>query len=101
MRTTFHIDGSESRKSPPFVVVFTAIVVLVYGYASLQLKRQIDPLAQRCQRLEHELTATREHRIELEEMVASLSDPAAEEYALIAELGRVPEGKCKIFVPSQ
>jgi len=89
-----------SRSSKPFVLLFTAMALFIYGYASLQLKRQIAPLQERCQNLEQKLHATKEQRKDLEEMVASLSDPAAVEYALIAELGRVPEGKRKIALGS-
>ncbi len=83
-----------------FVLFFTSMALLIYGYASFQLKHQITPLRERCQHLEQKLHTTREERKDLEEMVASLSDPAAVEYALIAELGRVPEGKRKIALGS-
>jgi hypothetical protein len=86
----------RGKRPLPFVLLFTGIALLTYGYASLQLERQIAPLRERCQHLEQKLDTTRQQRIELEEMVASLSDPAAVEHALIAELGRVPEGKRKI-----
>jgi len=96
MRAQPHIDGSAPKRALPFILLFTALALLVYGYASFQLYRQIAPLHERCQKLEQTLQNTRQRRVDLEEMVASLSDPAAEEYALISEIGRVPEGKRKI-----
>ena len=74
------------------MMVYTVVSLGVYAYASYELAHEAVPLVERCDGLEARLQATRRTTRELSEVVASLSDPAADEYALITELGRVPEG---------
>ena len=80
------------------VMAFTVIALGVYAYASYELCQEARPLAAKCQELEARLHTTKSAVKELSEMAASLSDPAADEYALITELGRIPEGSKKLLL---
>jgi hypothetical protein len=80
------------------VMAFTVVALGVYAYASYELHKETLPLTAKCQDLEDKLYATRGMTKELSEMVASLSDPAADEYALITELGRIPERSRKVVI---
>ena len=80
------------------VMAFTVVALGIYAYASYELHGEAHPLAAKCQDLEDKLYATRGMTKELSEMVASFSDPAADEYALITELGRIPEGSRQIVL---
>ena len=82
------------------VMAFTVMALGIYAYASYELQQAARPLADRCQELEAKLSATKKSKKELSDMVSSLSDPAADEYALITELGRIPEGSRKLLFPS-
>ena len=95
----FDVAPSLSR-SIFSVLVFTVAALGLYAYASYELHQEARPLADKCQELEDKLQATKMATKELSEMVASLSDPAADEYALITELGRIPEGSRKVLLPS-
>lgn len=79
------------------VMTFTVIALCIYAYASYELQQTAAPLTSRCQELEAKLNVTKQSTKELSDMVASLSDPAADEYALITELGRIPEGSRKLI----
>ena len=83
------------------VMAFTVVALGIYAYASYELQQEAQPLATKCQELERKLNATKRLSKELSETVASLSDPAADEYALITELGRIPEGSRKIVLHPQ
>ena len=80
---------------------YTAAALGIYAYASYGLRCEAQPLEERCEALEaRRHTAERDVR-ELSETVASFSDPAADEYALITELGRIPEGSKKMLFNHQ
>lgn len=84
-----------------YLMVFTVIALLVYTYAAHQLSLSEQPLLDRCYELRTEKEALTKENLELSEMVASLADPAADEYAIITELGKIPKGSMKIlFVES-
>jgi hypothetical protein len=74
------------------MMVFTVVSLGLYAYASYELDHEALPLQARCDELTEKLTAMRQATKELNQIVESLSDPAADEYALITELGRIPEG---------
>lgn len=71
--------------------------LMVYAFASYQLSREVAPLLIRCSELGASLSETKKTVTGLREIVSSLSDPAADEYALITELGRIPENSRKIM----
>lgn len=81
-------------------MAFTVIALGIYAFASYGLQNTAAPLRSRCQELEAKLLKAKQATKELAEMVSSLSDPAADEYALITELGRIPEGSRKLLLPS-
>ncbi len=81
------------------VMMYTVVALGMYAYASYELRQEVAPLDVRCSELEMKLCTTRKATKELSEMVASLTDPAADEYALITELGRIPEGSRKMLLP--
>ena len=82
------------------VMAFTVVALGIYAYASYELQQEASPLAVKCQELESKLHAAKMTSKELSEMVSGLSDPAADEYALITELGRIPEGSRKVLLKS-
>lgn len=94
----FDVGPSLSR-SIFSVMVYTVVALGMYAYASYELRLESTPLDARCTELEGRLRTARQSTKELSEMVASLSDPAADEYALITELGRIPEGSRKMVLP--
>lgn len=75
---------------------YIVIALLVYTYAAHRLFLEEQPLEVRCATLNAEKEALKKENKELSEMVAALSDPAADEYAIITELGRIPKGSMKI-----
>jgi hypothetical protein len=82
-------------------MAFTVVALGLYAYASYELQQEARPLAAKCQKLEQKLRAAKMSTKELSEMVVSLSDPAADEYALVTELGRIPEGSRKVILNSR
>jgi hypothetical protein len=80
------------------VMAFTVVALGLYAYASYELQQEAHPLAVKCQELDDKLCATKMSTKDLSEMVRSLSDPAADEYALVTELGRIPEGSRKVLL---
>ena len=80
------------------VMAFTIMALGIYAYASYTLHQEAQPLATKCQELQAKLKETKMSTKELSEMVSSLSEPAADEYALITELGRIPEGSRKVLL---
>ncbi len=85
-----------------YLMAYTVIALLVYTYAAHQLGMAEEPLQERCNELNREKESLRKQNQELSEMVASLADPAADEYAIITELGRIPKGSFKIvFSPGE
>jgi hypothetical protein len=81
---------------------FCVIALLIYTYASLQLTHEKKPLQRRCSELVAKKEALKAANKELLEMASSFGDPSADEFALITELGKVPEGYKKvIFVKSK
>lgn len=78
------------------IMAYTVISLLVYAYAAHNLSTEEQPLRERCSELTNERNSLKKMNQELSEMAASLSDPAADEYALITELGRIPKGSYKI-----
>jgi hypothetical protein len=93
----FDVDPSLPR-SIFSVMAFTVIALGLYAYASYELQQEALPLAAKCRELEDKLHATKMSTKELSEMVSSLSDPAADEYALVTELGRIPDGSRKVVL---
>ena len=93
----FDVAPSLSR-SIFSVMAFTVVVLGLYAYASYELHQEAHPLAAKCQELEEKLHATKASTKELSEMTSSLSDPAADEYALVTELGRIPDGSRKMLL---
>jgi hypothetical protein len=83
------------------VLAYTVTALLVYAYASYRVTTESSPLIERCQQLQDSLAENTFAVIETSALVASLSDPAADEYALITELGRIPEDTCKVLYPLQ
>lgn len=96
MKTEFEPTSPVSR-SIFCILTYTVVSLLVYAYASYHVSSETLPLIDRCQRLQEALTVTSLAVTELSTVVTSLSDPAADEYALITELGRVPDGTCKVL----
>ena len=84
-------------KSLFFILAYTSIVATVFLVATFNISNQIAPLQLRCRSLAERLQKTKENRNQLNSMVSSSQDPAAEEYGLITELGRIPEGYKKII----
>ncbi len=83
------------------ILAYTAIALVVYAYASYTLSCEIAPLEERCHILDQRLKKQLRKKAELSNIVASLSDPAADEYALITELGRIPsESRLIVVNPS-
>ena len=80
------------------VMTYTVISLGVYAYASYGLRCEALPLEARCEALDAKRHSTERSVRELTEVVASFSDPAADEYALITELGRIPEGSRKMLL---
>jgi hypothetical protein len=80
------------------VMSYTVIALGVYAYASYGLRCEAKPLEERCEKLELKRRNAEKSVQELSETVASLSDPAADEYALITELGRIPDGSRKMLL---
>ena len=80
------------------VMTYTVVALSFYAYASYELHCEAQPLHNRCQALELKRQNARKTVRDLSETVASLSDPAADEYALITELGRIPEGSRKMLL---
>jgi hypothetical protein len=81
------------------MMAYTVVSLGLYAYASYELQQEAIPLQSRCEELQARLLATHRSTKELAEIVGSLSDPAADEYALITELGRIPEG-CRVMLLS-
>jgi len=79
-----------------YLLAYTVISLLVYTYATYQLSVTEKPLQDRCTELNAEKEALKRENVMLSEMAASLADPAADEYAIITELGRIPKGSFKI-----
>lgn len=90
--------GPQSSSAPSlfYVMVFVVLALLLYAYATHVLTIEEQPLKRRCTELHEEKERLQKINHELSEMVASLSDPAADEYALITELGKIPKGSYKI-----
>jgi hypothetical protein len=82
------------------VMAFTVVALGIYAYASYALQQEASPLAVKCQELEANLRSAKMTSKELSEMVCGLSDPVADEYALVTELGRIPEGSRKVLLKS-
>jgi hypothetical protein len=80
------------------VMTYTVVALGVYAYASYELRSEARPLEERCEALELKRQNARRAVRDLSQTVASLSDPAADEYALITELGRIPEGSRKMLL---
>lgn len=80
------------------VMTYTVVALSIYAYASYELHSEAQPLHDRCQALELKRQNARKTVRDLSETVAGLSDPAADEYALITELGRIPEGSRKMLL---
>lgn len=78
-------------------LTFCVIALLIYACAAYQLTLEKEPLQKRCEELTARKEALFQTNKELSEMVASFADPAADEFALITELGRMPEGYKKII----
>jgi hypothetical protein len=74
------------------ILAYTTTALVVYAYASYILSCEIAPLEERSHTLDLRLKQLLRQKAELASVVASLSDPAADEYALITELGRIPSG---------
>ena len=87
----------SSASSIFYVMAYTVVSLLVYAYAAHKLTIEERPLRERCFELTETRASLKKATLELSEMVASLSDPAADEYALIMELGRIPRGSYKIM----
>ena len=83
------------------VMAYTVAALGVYAYASYGLRCEAQPLEERCEALEAKRHAAEREVRELSETVASIEDPAADEYALITELGRIPEGSRKMLLNHQ
>jgi len=84
-------------RSVIFILAYTCIVAIIFLVATFNISNQINPLQLRCHSLAERLQKTKENRDQLSSMVSSSQDPAAEEYGLITELGRIPEGYKKII----
>ena len=83
------------------ILAYTVVALLVYAYASYHVANESGPLIERCEQLQDALAKTTGAVKRLSEVVSSLSDPTADEYALITELRRdIPEGTCKILYPN-
>jgi CRISPR/Cas system CSM-associated protein Csm4 (group 5 of RAMP superfamily) len=82
-----------------YIGSFTIVSLFLYAYASYRLEETMKPLYEKKEKLEEKKEALKKVTKELQEKVSSLKDPKAEEYALIVELGRVPEGSFKILLP--
>ena len=80
------------------ILAYTVVALVVYAYASYTLSCEIAPLEERCHILDQRLKKQLRKKAELSNIVASLSDPAADEYALITELGRIPSGSRLVVV---
>ena len=80
------------------VMTYTVVALSVYAYASYELHIEARPLQNRCEALDLKRQNVQRTVRDLSETVASLSDPAADEYALITELGRIPEGSRKMLL---
>lgn len=78
-------------------MAYAVIALLLYSFASYKLEEESLPLFCRCSELDTKLSDEKQTTKELSEMVMNLSDPAADEYALITELGKIPEGSRKVF----
>lgn len=78
-------------------LTFCVMALLLYACATYQLTLEKEPLQKRCLELAARKKALSLTNKELSEMVASFADPAADEFALISELGKVPEGYKKII----
>lgn len=78
-------------------MAYTVLSLLVYAYAAHQLTIEEKPLQERCSELARIKNTLQKANQQLSLMVSSLSDPAADEYALITELGRIPRSCCKIL----
>ncbi len=99
-RAEFETAASSPLSRSIFcILAYTVVALLVYAYASYRVANESGPLIQRCEQLQNELSQTTGAVKRLSEVVSSLSDPSADEYALITELGRIPEGTCKILFP--
>jgi hypothetical protein len=94
---SFFEQPPSSVKSLFCAMAYSVVALLLYSYASYQLEEECRPLFSRCFELEDKLLHEKTTTKELSEMVDNLSDPAADEYALITELGRIPEGSKKLF----
>ena len=81
------------------VMAYTVAALGVYAYASYGLRCEAQPLEERCEALELKRYTAEQAVKQLSQTVASFSDPAADEYALITELGRIPEGSRKMLLP--
>lgn len=93
------LDASQTLSWSIFSLMsYTAIALGLYAYASYKLSQEALPLEQRCHVLSDKLHELKKSTLELRQTVASLSDPAADEYALITELGMIPEGSRKMLL---
>ena len=72
----------------------------MYTYASYALSKEIFPLKERCEEVSEKLAKVQQEKMRKKSFIASLSDPSADEYALITELGRVPIGS-KVIIDLQ
>lgn len=91
-------QGSSSPSAFFYVLAYTVLALTTYAYASYGLAQAIEPLRRHCQELEERLSSAKKLRSSLADKVESLSDPAADEYALLVELGRIPEGSRKVLL---
>jgi hypothetical protein len=80
-----------------YLMAYSVIALFIYTYATHQLSIEERPLQDRCTELHRNKENLKKQNQELSEMVASLGDPAADEYAIITELGRIPKGSVKIL----
>jgi hypothetical protein len=88
---------SPLLRSSLFMGAFTIFALFVFAYASYRLDEEMKPLYEKQKGLEEKRDSLKRKTHDLQEKVSSLSDPAADEYALITELGRAPDGSYKIL----
>ncbi len=80
--------------------LFLSCSLFIYAYAAYRLHLEEEPLLDKA----YDLEVKKDHIIReltlLREMTKSLSDPSADEYALIVRYGKIPEGMKKIVFSS-
>lgn len=91
------VNTGSSIRSIFLGLSYSVAALLLYAYASYQLDLQMHPLSVRCQELTCKLDALKAESHRLHEMVSHSADPAADEHALITELGLIPKGSRKLF----